>query len=169
MTCYICLEQGEMMNMGGCSCKGTVTVHKKCFEEWMSKSDNPFKCSVCKADFNGTFMTNFMTEENILMFNNNPEKYDENGDEIEEIDDDIDIVLHNYSGMEYLELNDGELLFTTNKHAQIYYNLIKLDKIYKKNEYKICQKNMKRDMKKNTKFISKSKFKMQKMQRKIKN
>jgi hypothetical protein len=111
MSCYICLEdEGELMKTRGCGCKGSVAIHKACLQEWLDKAENPFQCSVCKGDYAGTFLTNFLTEEEILLH--------PMGEEEEEDDDDMEF--YNFHGIPIIETPD-ELLFDSEKHKSIYF------------------------------------------------
>ena len=49
MTCRICLEEGNTVNI--CNCKGTQgEVHLKCIKEWQQHSKNT-KCELCHAEY----------------------------------------------------------------------------------------------------------------------
>lgn len=113
MTCYICLEQGDCINMGGCVCKGSIVVHYSCFQELLKKSNNSFQCSLCKTDFSGTFINKFISAEEILF------KSEEKND----IDDMVDLFIYNYNGLEiefFEEEIVEELLFQPDNQDPLY-------------------------------------------------
>jgi hypothetical protein len=117
MSCYICLEEeGELMQARGCGCKGSVAIHKACFQEWVDAADNPFKCSICKTDFTGSFLVNFLTEEEILLH--------PMGLEEEEPMHHETVMAFDFHGITVLE-TDEELLFETEEHKFIYFNSLK--------------------------------------------
>lgn len=138
MTCYICLEQGELMNLSGCSCKGTISIHQSCFKKWMEQTDNPFQCSVCKTEFKGTFLNQFLTNEEILFSPiNNTDADTENDPYVAD-----EVLIHQCIGINFLEV-DGELLFENERQEQMYYTFVIKEKTMKKKEWKTQQKNNK--------------------------
>jgi len=121
MSCYICLEdQGKLMSVKGCYCKGGLEVHLGCLRKWLSNAENPFKCSVCKGDYSGTFMTRFMTKEEILFHSNGTEEDDSYDDE--EGGEDLYMdgsSFYVYNGIPIMNA-DGMLCFETEKDKTIY-------------------------------------------------
>ena len=116
MPCYICLEedQGKLLNVRGCFCKGGIEVHKACLQEWISKADNPFNCSVCKGHYSGSFLKKFLSEEEIL--------YRSNGEDEEDEEDDIDSMdsfVYLYNGISIMNTY-GTLCFESEKDMTIY-------------------------------------------------
>jgi hypothetical protein len=111
MPCYICLEEdGVLMPSKGCECKGSIEIHASCLQEWFANTENPFQCSVCKTDFKGTFLTNFMSMEDIMFHG-----YDE------EEDDDLEVIdQFDFHGIPAIELNDGFIIFKSMEHKSIY-------------------------------------------------
>jgi len=98
------------MQTRGCDCKGSVAIHKECLQQWMETADNPFKCSVCKTDFSGSFLKNFMTEEDILLHPMGKEEEEE-----EPVTS-----YYEYHGMVILESEDS-LIFECEEHKSIYF------------------------------------------------
>ena len=120
------------MNMRGCDCKGSIAIHRECLQEWIVKADNPFKCTVCKGDYSGSFLTNFLTEEEIL--------YHPKGEEVEEVDDETEFIYGLYNGIPIVE-QDGLLLFETETHKTIYFEMIDKEEYAIKREWRHRQKN----------------------------
>lgn len=115
MSCYICLEdQGTLMTARGCYCKGGLGVHKACLQEWISKTDSPFKCSVCHGDYSGSFLTRFLTAEEILCHSNGTENEDEDDD-----DEYADSSFYVYNGIPIMN-TDGILSFESEEDKTIY-------------------------------------------------
>ena len=131
MSCYICLEEGQLMNVSGCDCKGSIAIHQACLQEWIVKADNPFKCTVCKGDYAGSFLTNFLTEEEIL--------YHPKGEE-EEYDEESEPIYTVYNGLPIIEQN-GFLLFETDNHKTIYFEMFDKEDYAVKTEIRHRQKN----------------------------
>ena len=132
MSCYICLEEeGKLMNVRGCNCKGSIAIHQVCLQEWMVKAENPFQCTVCKSDYAGSFLTNFLTEEEIL--------YHPKGTE-EEYDEESEYIYGLYNGIPIME-QDGFLLFETDRHKNIYFEMIDKEDYAIKRELQYRQKN----------------------------
>jgi len=116
MSCYICLEEeGELMQTRGCGCKGSVAIHKTCLQEWLDKAENPFQCTVCKGDYAGTFLTNFLSEEEIL--------FHPKGDEEEDEEDMGDVEFYDFHGIPIIETEQG-LIFDSEKHRSIYFECV---------------------------------------------
>ena len=103
------------MTIKGCYCKGGLEVHKECLREWISKADNPFKCSVCKGDYSGSFLTGFFSEEEILCRSNGEQEQEEEDDEY--YDDDSSFYM--YNGIPIMN-TDGMLCFETVQDKTIY-------------------------------------------------
>jgi hypothetical protein len=97
----------------------------------MVKADNPFKCTVCKGDYAGSFLTNFLTEEEIL--------YHPKGEE-EEYDEDSEPLYGIYNGIPIVE-QDGILLFETDRHQTVYFEMIDKEEYAVKTELRHRQKN----------------------------
>ncbi len=132
MSCYICLEEeGQLMNVRGCDCKGSIAIHQACLQEWIVKADNPFKCSVCKGDYAGSFLTNFLTEEEIL--------YHPKGEE-EEYDEGSEPFYSIYNGLPIVE-QDGFILLETTAHQTIYNEMFKKEDFAVEIELRHRQKN----------------------------
>ena len=132
MSCYICLEEeGQLMNVCGCDCKGSIAIHQACLQEWIVKADNPFKCTVCKGDYAGSFLTNFLTEEEIL--------YHPKGEE-EEYDEESEPYYSVYNGIPIVE-QDGMLLFETDRHQTVYFEMVDKEDYAVKTELRHRQKN----------------------------
>ena len=133
MPCYICLEEeGQLMQARGCGCKGSVAIHRECLQEWLEKAENPFKCTVCKGDYAGTFLTNFFTEEEIL--------FHPMGEEEEEEDYFAESTLHDFHGIPIIETED-DLFFRSEENRSMYHQLV--DKEYRaiKQESRHRQRN----------------------------
>jgi hypothetical protein len=67
--CYICLgsdSKKPFIENRGCLCKGSVSIHERCFKKWVASTDSPFSCSVCKADYGGSFLSKFISLEKIM-------------------------------------------------------------------------------------------------------
>ena len=67
--CYICLgsdSKKPFIKNRGCLCKGSVSIHERCFKKWVASTDSPFSCSVCKADYGGSFLSKFISLEKIM-------------------------------------------------------------------------------------------------------
>jgi hypothetical protein len=132
MSCYICLEEeGQLMTVCGCDCKGSIAIHQACLQEWIVKADNPFKCTVCKGDYAGSFLTNFLTEEEIL--------YHPKGEE-EEYDEGSEPFYSIYNGLPIVE-QDGMILLETTAHQTIYNEMFKKEDFAVKTELRHRQKN----------------------------
>jgi hypothetical protein len=132
MSCYICLEEeGQLMNVRGCDCKGSIAIHRACLQEWMVKTDNPFKCTVCKGDYAGSFLKNFLTEEEIL--------FHPKGEETE-YEEESEPVVGIYNGIRIVEYDDV-LLFETDRQRTVYFEMIDKEDFAVKTELRKRQKN----------------------------
>lgn len=81
--CYICLgsdSKKPFVENRGCLCKGSVSIHGRCFKKWVTSTENPFSCSVCKADYSMKFLSQFLTTEQIM--------FAKGADDEDEYDDD---------------------------------------------------------------------------------
>ena len=67
--CYICLgsdSKKPFIENKGCLCKGSVSIHERCFKKWVASTDTPFSCSVCKSDYGAVFLSKFLSVEQIM-------------------------------------------------------------------------------------------------------
>lgn len=120
MSCYICLEdEGKLMGLKGCYCKGGLEVHLGCLKKWISKAENPFKCSVCKGDYSGKFLTRFMTNEEILFHGTNEDESYVDDEEEEDMYMDDGSSFYIYNGIPIMN-TDGMLCFETERDKTIY-------------------------------------------------
>jgi len=120
MSCYICLEEGIMMEEKGCGCKGSIGVHSACFQEWVKTAANPFMCPVCKTDYHASFLSSFMTMEQMM-------KHGSIDDEEEEDDEeDGEALMYQEHGVPVVEVN-GILYFETTEHFSIYQHSYKME------------------------------------------
>ena len=103
----------------GCGCKGSLNVHTSCFQAWVKTAENPFQCPVCKTGYNATFMSTFMTVEQMLL----------HGDHNEEEDDDeeVEYLVYQQHGVSVME-HDGNLYFQTEKDFAMYNHSYKMEK-----------------------------------------
>ena len=131
MSCYICLEEGQLMQTRGCGCKGSVAIHEACLQEWLDKAENPFQCTVCKEEYTGTFLNRFLTEEEILMHPMGQE---------EEEEDLGETTLYEFHGIPIIETED-DLIFSSEEHRSIYHQLVDKEHRAIKNENRHRQKN----------------------------
>ena len=132
MSCYICLEEeGQLMQARGCGCKGSVAIHRECLQEWLEKAENPFQCTVCKGDYEGTFLTNFFTEEEIL--------FHPMGEEEEE-EDFGETTLYEFHGIPIIETED-DLIFRSEEHRSMYHQLVDKEHRSIKQESRHRQRN----------------------------
>lgn len=119
MSCYICLEEGgEQVN--GCACRGSVAVHRPCLLEWLKTAENPFRCSVCKSDFAGSFLSGFLSAEQIL-FHPTVEEEESEGE------------MWEFHGIPVFE-SDSQLVFATPEHMSIYFQTLKREFLSLKKE-----------------------------------
>lgn len=112
MSCYICLEDSTFQ-IKGCECKGSISVHETCLQEWLHNTENPFQCTVCKADYRGTFLNRFLSTETILFYPT---------EELEE-----ETILHNFHGIPIVETS-ADLLFISEEHRSIYRQTIQKER-----------------------------------------
>ena len=145
MSCYICLEEGQLMQTRGCGCKGSVAIHEKCLQEWLGQAENPFQCTVCKEEYAGTFLNKFLTSEDIL--------FHPKGEEGEEEEDFGEMTFYEFHGIPIIETED-DLLFRTEEHRSIYHQL--MDNEYRaiKQETRHRQKNATRIQHKHSRTVS---------------
>jgi hypothetical protein len=137
MSCYICLEEeGKLLSVRGCHCKGGLEVHAECLREWIAKADNPFKCSVCKGDYSGPFLKRFLSEEEILYRSNGNE---EDGYEDEE-EDDLDYDSYVYNGIPITNA-EGMLCFETVNDMLIYTDMTNKEVKSVKQDWRSRKKN----------------------------
>jgi hypothetical protein len=68
----------------GCLCKGSVSIHERCFKKWVASTESPFSCSVCKADYGGSFLSKFISLEQIMFAGTEEEDEDEDEEYFEE-------------------------------------------------------------------------------------
>ena len=111
MSCYICLEEENLMEVKGCDCKGSISIHKACLDQWIQTTDNPFQCTVCKGDYNGTFLTHFLSEEEIL--------FHPAGNEVEEERE----IWYDFHGIRIVS-TESDLYFDSEYHKSIYFQTI---------------------------------------------
>ena len=117
MSCYICLESdGKLLSAGSCKCKGSNAVHKECLNEWLKTAENPFQCTVCKADYPGTFLNNFLSAEDIL--------FRPTG-ESEEEEEEGEFVVRDFHGIPILQEENGDIAFFTEEHRSIYLQTVR--------------------------------------------
>ena len=102
------------MQTKGCGCKGSVAIHKACLQEWLDQADNPFQCTVCKGDYDGMFLTNFLTEEEILLHPKGEE---------EEEEDTGPMMYYDFHGIRIVS-SGGDLLFDSEEHKSIYFRSV---------------------------------------------
>jgi hypothetical protein len=141
MPCYICLEdEGQLLSVRGCYCKGGLAVHKACLQEWISKTSTPFKCSVCKGDYSGSFLKGFLTEEEILYRSNGIDDGEEEDYDDEDLDDSI---FYFYNGIPITN-TDGILCFETEKDKTIYVDMTNKEDKSVKLEFRSRQKKFTR-------------------------
>lgn len=82
--CYICLGSNTKKQFAenkGCLCKGSVAIHNSCFKKWASSAENPFACSVCKADYSISFLSKFLSLEQFMFSRANLEDDEDEEDE----------------------------------------------------------------------------------------
>jgi len=116
MSCYICLESdGQLLSAGSCKCKGSNAVHKECLNEWLKTADNPFQCTVCKADYPGTFLNKFLSAEDILFHPTGDLEEDEEGE----------FVVRDFHGIPILQEENGDIAFFTEEHRTIYLQTVR--------------------------------------------
>jgi hypothetical protein len=115
MSCYICLEGGEMITEKGCGCKGSLDVHASCFQQWTKTAINPFVCPVCKTDYHASFLSSFMTPNEILTYGSTEDEDDE--DAFQYVDHGVPITLVN-----------GFIYFESDEHFSIYQHSSKMEK-----------------------------------------
>jgi hypothetical protein len=116
MSCYVCLEEdGTLLQAKGCKCKGSVSIHESCLEEWLKTATNPFQCTVCKSDYSGTFLTNFMSMEEIMFRTSSSEEQEE----VEEGNE-----FYEFHGIPITE-SDGMLYFDSEEHKSIYFQAMR--------------------------------------------
>jgi hypothetical protein len=144
MSCYICLEEGQLMQARGCGCKGSVAIHQKCLQEWLDQAENPFQCTVCKGDYAGTFLNKFLSAEDIL--------FHPKGEEGEE-EDFGEMMFYEFHGIPIIETED-DLLFRTEEHRSIYHQLVNKEHRAIKQETRHRQKNYMRVRSKHSRPIS---------------
>jgi hypothetical protein len=113
MSCYICLEGGKMIKDKGCVCKGSLNIHASCFQKWIDNTDNPFICPVCKTDYKLSFLSSFMTIEEMLTCGVS----DEENESIFYVD----------HGVPITEIN-GFIYFDSDEHFSIYQHSSKMEK-----------------------------------------
>ena len=101
------------MTTKGCACKGSVSIHRECLQEWLLTAENPFHCTVCKSDYDGSFLNTFLTTEDILFCPTKPMDDEEYEDE-EEI-----TAMYDFHGIPIIEVDD-ELIFKNEEHRTIY-------------------------------------------------
>jgi len=108
-SCYICLEEdGQLMTTKGCSCKGSISIHRSCLQEWLQTTDNPFQCAVCKTEYDGSFLNLFLSKEEILFHPTTEEEEEEEYGS-----------MYDFHGISIMEVG-GELLFESEEHRSIY-------------------------------------------------
>jgi hypothetical protein len=74
MTCYICLsEKMPMITDMGCTCKGSIGVHRSCFREWVKTASDPFSCPVCKSDYTSAFLQKYKSITDMLFHGSSEE------------------------------------------------------------------------------------------------
>ncbi len=136
MPCYICVEEeGELMNIRGCHCKGGIEIHQACLQEWIIKADNPFNCTVCKCDYSATFLKKFLTDEEILYHPKGTEDEEDYGDY-----DDQEFVQHFYNGISFMTTGDM-LLFESKKDETTYFEMINKEDYAVKKDLRRLRKN----------------------------
>ena len=137
MPCYICLEEGQMTNLRGCYCKGGIEIHQTCLQKWMLTAENPFNCSVCKCEYPITFLKKFLTDEEIMYHPKGIEEDDADGDynSEEEVD------FHSYSGITFITTEDGIMVFETEKHKNVYLEMVNKEEYDIKKELRYIKKN----------------------------
>ena len=115
MPCYICLEEeGNLLQANGCACKGSVEIHHACLQEWINTAENPFQCSVCKSDYSGTFVNQFLSMEEIMFHCTEEQRLEEMDDMNAEV-----IEVH---GMMIIQTED-EYIFETEEQRTLYNQL----------------------------------------------
>lgn len=137
MSCYICLEGGKMIKDKGCVCKGSLNIHASCFQKWINNTDNPFICPVCKTDYKTSFLSSFMTIEEMLMHGVSS-------------DEEPESIFYMEHGVPVTEIN-GFIYFDSDEHFSIYQHSSKMEKksirLYNRNSckryIKPCSKHLK--------------------------
>ena len=126
MPCYICLEGGKMVKDKGCGCKGSIEIHSACFQEWIYNTENPFNCPVCKTDYKASFLSSFMSIEDMLTRGFSEEE------EPEEF-------FYQSHGVPVTQI-DGMIYFESDEHVSIYQHSCKMEKksirLYHENKMK---------------------------------
>lgn len=111
MSCYICLSSSGKLIQPDCVCK-TLYVHRSCFKSWLNTASDMFLCSVCKTDVSPTFLSKFVTMEQLMMYstegNQEPEEDFEDGNWFEE------------NGLRIMEDDTGHLWFESIEHLTIF-------------------------------------------------
>ena len=129
MSCYICLEDGNLMQTKGCECKGSVSIHQSCLQQWLETAENPFQCTVCKSDYGGMFLSNFLTTEQIMFHPT-----------AEEEEEEEEMELFDFHGITIYESSDM-LMFDSEEHKSIYFQTIRKDNKAVEQESRQRQKN----------------------------
>lgn len=109
MSCYICLSSSGKLIQPDCVCK-TLYVHTSCFKSWLNTTSDMFLCSVCKTDVSPTFLSKFVTMEQLMMYSSEGkiEEDVEDGEWFEE------------NGLRIMEDDTGHLWFESIEHLTIF-------------------------------------------------
>lgn len=109
MSCYICLSSSGKLIKQDCVCK-TLHVHTSCFKSWLKTTSDMFLCSVCKTDVSPTFLSKFVTMEQLMM-------YSTEGNIEEDIEDEV---WFEENGVPVMEDDAGYYWFKTIEHLTIF-------------------------------------------------
>ena len=113
-TCYICLSRSGKLIQPDCVCK-TLHIHISCFKAWLKTTPDMFLCSVCKTDVSPTFLSKFVTMEQLMMYS--PQDEDEDD---EDEDDDVEDIWFEENGVPVMEDDEGFYWFQTIEHLTIF-------------------------------------------------
>ncbi|NDB60084.1 hypothetical protein EB001_16785 [bacterium] len=119
--CYICLGDNRKKRFAenlGCLCKGSVSIHMSCFKKWVSGAENPLSCSVCKEGYNMSFISKFLTLEEIMFSGVMDDEYEEEELYFE------DRVIH---GVPVLVDNDQYIYFQEPIYESIFHHSNKME------------------------------------------
>ena len=71
MDCFICLSRKQPLIQPDCVCK-TIYVHPGCYKKWLQTTcPDILVCSVCKSTVSITFVKQFVTLEQFMMYPHN--------------------------------------------------------------------------------------------------
>ena len=141
MTCYICFEDTDAQpSTSECACKGSVSVHRECFQKWIKTATNPFQCCVCKTDYTVSFLKNFFSEHEILLHS---------ADSDEEEFEEIHLRIVSVPGLPDVIISPAnEVIFSKPVHRKLYKECIDKNVFAVKQESRNRQKKSIREIKK---------------------